>query len=424
MTRYRPGGIKGRKVGKDSAKFIAGLFYLGASTASAILSSSNKSRPTRRKSYSYGSYARQNSQYEMSLRRAERERKKTEKRYARLKEQLQFENDVAEIERNNYLWAHIHSLTEDVITSDEINNLIAKCDSEQKSDVRDGFFNKVYPSDESAKKLAKVETERMIANAENELSEAKSRLDDELMINPEPTVISVRKVLKEEANRYFKGSWFWKRYKLRNEYISSQLESRFEKQYQEWLDKDNHKIEVLKSEVENASKSLERVYSNKEIYFQKKVDEILSKQIKQWEEERDVYYNELRSKLNHIINGDKDFVIPEINNSFSEKELKIDFFVDFVYDDKNKRVLVDLDLPEIEDMPIKKIVLTPTGKKSIRNKSQADIQFGYANCVLGLAVYVAGTIFNVSTKINHIEICGFTQRKNQNSEIAQDQYML
>ena len=101
----------------------------------------------------------------------------------------------------------------------------------------------------------------------------------------------------------------------------------------------------------------------------------------------------------------------------------MDFFVDFAYDESNGKILIDLDLPEIEDIPDQKIVLTSTGKKSIRLKGQTDLRTDYVHCIFGLAAYVAFAIFNISLKIKNVEISGFTQRKEKNSAVATDQYV-
>jgi uncharacterized protein len=81
----------------------------------------------------------------------------------------------------------------------------------------------------------------------------------------------------------------------------------------------------------------------------------------------------------------------------------MEYFLDISYDDATGKVTVDLDLPEIEDMPQNKIVVNPSGKRSIRSKSQTNLREDYANCVCGLSMYVAGIIFNTCLKIQEVE---------------------
>lgn len=124
-----------------------------------------------------------------------------------------------------------------------------------------------------------------------------------------------------------------------------------------------------------------------------------------------------------IRDGNYDYVLSAISNVVENDDLPMEYFLDIVYEEEKGKVLVDLDLPEIEDIPTKKIVITPTGKKSIRSKSQTDIKSDYVSCVFGLSIYVAYVIFNVSLKIKTIEMTGFTQRQSSNYVSPEDQYV-
>ena len=437
MSRYRPGKIKWHSYRKPSAKgvssgaFIAGLFGIGASIVSASSKSSSISRSSGK---SYGGRSCSTSHYEMSLRREERERKKEEKLRAQIQERKQLEKDVSEIKKENYSWTHIHSSINHVVTKDEILELITQCEYEHNNHVRDGLFKRDYPSEEFAKKQAKKEQDErrlQIHSLEEELKYEKERLHllETEVWWPEPTMEDVKMILAGEAKMKIKSILPWKRKsceELRERYVSEHLEQRYKGDHDKW-------IQDKRGQEERVNESLNKIQSHKKLIlelrnkdndsYEKRVEELFSVELEEWRKERDSYYNSLKQNLQNVIDGNKDYVITAVNNIFSEETLPIEFFVDFVYEKDKEKVMVDLDLPEIEDLPNKKIILTPTGKKSIRNKSQSDLQQDYANCVIGLAIYVASTIFNVSTKINHIEICGFSQRRNLDSGISKDQYI-
>ena len=155
----------------------------------------------------------------------------------------------------------------------------------------------------------------------------------------------------------------------------------------------------------------------------KRTQEIQEAVLKEWKEERDTYYNNLRANLQDMISGDKNYIITAVDSIFPNDDLPMEYFVDIAYDEKTGKALVDLDLPEIEDIPQQKIAVTPSGKKTIRQKTQTDLRSDYAHCIFGLAMYVASNIFNVSLKIQDIEISAYTQRKGENSAVATDQYV-
>ena len=77
----------------------------------------------------------------------------------------------------------------------------------------------------------------------------------------------------------------------------------------------------------------------------------------EWRSERDEFYDSFKQNFQNVIDGDKDYVITAIDSVFPDDELPMEYFVDAVYDEANGKVYVDLDLPEIEDVPNQKITL-------------------------------------------------------------------
>lgn len=132
-------------------------------------------------------------------------------------------------------------------------------------------------------------------------------------------------------------------------------------------------------------------------------------------------YNSIKEKLEGIIRGDVSIVENEIKTWLSTVELPIDFDLQFEY---NKNTLmVDLDLPEIEDMPTEKAAKLANGTVKKKNKTQKEIKEDYVNCVFGLAVFFASNLFNLSPSIKNIVLSGYTQRRNQKTGDIQDDYV-
>ena len=168
MARY---GMS-RKYSRNTDKFISGLFKVGSAMASAYAKESK--RQQREKARQVAAYnrllaqqereeLRQIKQHEMSLRRAEREREKAErerekaaKLQARLDEQKRVDEEITDIEDSNYLWTNVHGFINQVVTIDDVNDVIAKCDFEQQNDVRDGYFKSKYPDDSLIKQKVNI----------------------------------------------------------------------------------------------------------------------------------------------------------------------------------------------------------------------------------------------------------------------------
>lgn len=207
----------------------------------------------------------------------------------------------------------------------------------------------------------------------------------------EPTMNDVIKILKNEAESNVCTKKFWKIKALKEKYVEDNKEIRFSELYSNW--------------------------KNEKEAFEKKENEIEQRMNDCYLQE----YNSIKEKLEGIIHGDASIVENEIKTWLSTVELPIDFDLQFEY---NKNTLmVDLDLPEIEEMPTEKAAKLANGAVKKKNKTQKEIKEDYVNCVFGLAVFFASNLFNVSPSIKNIVLSGYTQRRNQKTGDIQDDYV-
>lgn len=84
------------------------------------------------------------------------------------------------------------------------------------------------------------------------------------------------------------------------------------------------------------------------------------------------------------------------------------------------KVYIDLDLPEIEDLPSTTTKQLKSGQVKVVNKPQKKLKEEYATCVLGLAFFIAGNTFNLNANIKEVEISGYMQRRNRGGDIDDD----
>ena len=83
---------------------------------------------------------------------------------------------------------------------------------------------------------------------------------------------------------------------------------------------------------------------------------------------------------------------------------------------------LDVDLPEIEDIPENEVVRLASGNLKEKKKTQAVLKQEYATLVFGLAIFISANIFNASPAILRIVMSGYTQRRNRAGEVN-DEYV-
>ena len=448
MSRYRP-GVPKRGLYRGSSKsgassFFGGLFKVTVSMVSAY--QKEVERQKRQQARNVAAYnrlvtqyekeqARQQRQRDMSKRRAQREWEKAERERERALrqqekklEQQRLEDEISQIEDENRLWTSVHKYIDSIVTLDKVNDTIDQCDNELLNYTEDGFFETPRPSNTQSKNQAQNEADQKynVEKAQNEYFAAKKEYSDLTFEEIEPTIDSVSDELVAEAKEKISAFFPWKQSKLRKDYVAENIEARFKDIHDTWMSRKNE-YEAKKHELKVTAEAKEKVACEmrhaKTDFIKDRTQELFENELNSWETERKDFYENLRHSLQNVIDGDRDYVITAISSLFPDEDLPLEYFVDFAYVEEEGKVMIDLDLPEIEDLPEQKIVLTPTGKKSIRVKGQSDLRSDYSHCVFGLAIYVAHSIFNISLKIQEIEISGYTQRKENNSSVATDQYV-
>ena len=207
---------------------------------------------------------------------------------------------------------------------------------------------------------------------------------------PRPTIENITQALNKEAENKIKSIKFWDLKKKRNEYVQANINQRFENATKAW---EANKEEFDRNERDKASNL------NKE--YQQEYDDAITHSKK-------------------IINGDEETVNDEIETFLSEIELPLEFNVNFSYSKSNNSLLIDLDLPEIEDMPSETATQLSSGMKKMKPKTKQELKDDYKQFVFGFALFLTSHLFNISPRIETIVISGYTQRRDKNDEIKDD----
>jgi len=206
-----------------------------------------------------------------------------------------------------------------------------------------------------------------------------------------PDEDSVRRALYIYAKENIKSLLFWKTRKLRRNYVINNLETTLADEIKKW---------------ENSKQNFEIFEECNEIEYNKRYLE---------------EYNQEKANFEKIASGDDEYIESSIEQEFSSIKLPVEFNIS--YESKKSVVNLDVDLPEIEDFPNTKAEILASGKLSIKKKPKSELNRDYATNVFGLAFYFASIVFNISPKIEKINIAGYTQRMNKKTGLIEDQYV-
>lgn len=208
---------------------------------------------------------------------------------------------------------------------------------------------------------------------------------------PYPTENTIRKQLANEAKENVRGNILTVG-KLRKEYVESNLQKRLDSAISWWT----QQKEAFDAEETNNEISETKRYN--------------------------MEFNSNRQYMQDLINGEDQAVSEGVESWISSCELPVDINVDYEWHQNESVMYLDVDLPEIEDIPEKEVVRLANGNLKERKKPQATLKQEYVNLVLGLAIFISANVFNVSPAIHGIVISGYTQRRNKAGDVN-DEYV-
>ena len=206
---------------------------------------------------------------------------------------------------------------------------------------------------------------------------------------PAPTIESIRIQLTNEAQTNVTGNIF-KVGKLRKQYVDDNAQSRYSAAVAVWE-------------------------QSKNAYYQEQ------KQIEAAENARfQKAFEENKAYMQALIRGDSDVLCGAIEDWISSCELPLEFNVDYEWFPERNMVFLDVDLPEIEDLPDMELTRLASGNLREKKKTQATLKQEYVTLVLGLSIFISANVFNVSPAIHSIVISGYTQRRDKAGDINDD----
>ena len=208
---------------------------------------------------------------------------------------------------------------------------------------------------------------------------------------PYPTEDTIRNQLVYEASENVRGNILTVG-KLRKKYVETNLQSRLNSAISWWM---QQKEAFDTEEANNEIAETERY---------------------------NVEFNANRQYMQELINGEDQAVSEGLEYWISSCELPVEINVDYEWHQNDHIMYLDVDLPEIEDIPEDEVVRLASGNLKEKKKTQATLKQEYVNLVFGLAIFISANVFNVSPAIHDIVISGYTQRRNKAGEVN-DEYV-
>lgn len=312
-----------------------------------------------------------------------------------------YQHQIAAIELNVKLDKNNNPIVEDnygnVITDENLLRTIRRTQEYKDAYQRlsQAVYNKITDKNASFIEIYK-HTERPVR--ESTILKALEELQPEtyekkVFDKAEPTEDSIQRQLVDEAKDKIKSILFWTLKEKRKHYVLSKLQDRYNEVHKKWIED-------------------KKAFDEYEEGFKTEFDELSRQECE-----------EKRNELKNIINGIDTYVDYKIENIISQIELPVEFSIDYEYHPEEFSLYLDIDLPEIEDMPTEIAQTLKSGKVSVKTKTQKQTAIDYSTCVCGLAFFFSGMFFNVSTKIKQIRVSGYTQRMNKKTNSINDDYV-
>ncbi len=128
-----------------------------------------------------------------------------------------------------------------------------------------------------------------------------------------------------------------------------------------------------------------------------------------------------RENLRH----DSDYADAVIQEALTALEWPRETLIAHRVDAANHTIWIDLDLPEIEDLPQRVASLASSGKKlTVKAKPQKTLRMEYARHVHGIALRIATTVAAAVPWTEMIVVSGYSQRLDTATGVIRDDYLL
>lgn len=132
--------------------------------------------------------------------------------------------------------------------------------------------------------------------------------------------------------------------------------------------------------------------------------------------------SELLTIVDQIADGDTQAMEKWLAHHLGELDFPLETNVGFDII-SSEQIYLDVDLPQMEDIPLTKATILKSGKLKVQEKTQRETREQYAIMVGGTALYLCSFVFSLLPTCKSIVISGFRQVKNEATGHLDDQYI-
>ena len=204
----------------------------------------------------------------------------------------------------------------------------------------------------------------------------------------EPTQAEIEAALRQQAKERVRPLLF--RQKKQQEYFETNYRSFWQYYVDQWL----AEKEAFETSQAEAERSYNDTYGNA--------------------------YNAQKRWLERSLQNNSEVIEADVEEWLSALELPVEMAAQIEYSADTSTLFIDLDLPEIEDMPKSTTRTLKSGEVKTADKSQKQLREEYASTVFGLVVLVAACAFSINACIKLCVVSGYTRRRERSGELTDD----
>jgi hypothetical protein len=199
-------------------------------------------------------------------------------------------------------------------------------------------------------------------------------------------------------------SKFLKRKSIAHEKKQQQIHEDNEKALVAWEEK-------RKKEIANHQTALERYAELKRDWDSRKKD-------------HEADQAEKKDRFPELLRTNVEVMSKTLEDALNSLSWPRETLVSYQIADQGRQAWLDVDLPEIEDLPQKLASVASNGKKlNIKTKSAKQLHLEYALHIHGIAFRLAGTVFATLPATDTAMISGFSQRLDSSTGKVKDDYL-
>lgn len=137
------------------------------------------------------------------------------------------------------------------------------------------------------------------------------------------------------------------------------------------------------------------------------------------------FHDQRKALYRRVVGGEPNAIGEWLESIFDQMDWFLETSLNFEISDDGRILAVDVDLPEIEDIPDVTVYVKKT-TQSVEKKARKDssIRKDYLTHVHAIALRLAGEVFSQIPTIERVAVNGYTQRLDTASGHIQDDYVL